>query len=152
MALDVGIQALPQSEKWLSEFGQDMINLGEEFIGSEEGPPSGKDGMSHLQHTSIDDRVVRFQPGNEIINQSVPALPEVTVCYYTDCFTELSLDAPRHRYHQPNNLALDRSHILLWKFVVAFHIGPVATDEVLEEEGAGESGVVFEAAGGRDLE
>ena len=53
----------------------------------------------------------------------------------------------RHLHHEPDELTLDRRHLLLRKLVVAILVDPVTSDEVLEEQCAGEAGREREGVG-----
>lgn len=76
------------------------------------------------------------------IDQCVPSLPEITIRNHTDGITQLRLNARRTRNHQRDDLPLDRNDLILRQLVISFLVCPVALDEVLEEQGAGEASLI----------
>lgn len=111
-----------------------MVDLSEEVVRAEERAPAAEDGVRDLQNTVVDLWVVGGEARYEVVDQRVPALPEVRVCNDADGLAQLCLNGIGHRDHEANNLTLDGRDLVLGKLVVAILIGPAAADEILEEE------------------
>jgi len=92
--------------------------------------------MRNLQDTIVDLSIVGRETRHQVIHKSIPPLPEITVCNNTDCLSQLRLYRWWHPYHESNQLALNRRHLILRKLVIAILICPIPPDEVLEEKGA----------------
>lgn len=129
-----GVSYLQKGEVGFAELGQDVVDLSEEVVCAEKRTPAAEDGVCDLQDTVVDLGVVGGEARDEVVDQSVPALPEVRVGNDADGLSKLSLDGRRHRDHEADNLTLDSSHLILRELVVSIFVGPAAADEILEEE------------------
>jgi hypothetical protein len=54
-----------------------VVDLGEEVVCTEERAPAAEDGVCDLQDTIVDLWVVGSEARDEVVDQSVPTLPEV---------------------------------------------------------------------------
>jgi hypothetical protein len=117
-----------------------VVDFCEELVGPEERPPALEDGVCYLQHAVVDRDVVDSQARDEIlptsahvlrrntlfpdtyVNQGVPPLPEVAICYDADGIAELGLEVGRDGDHETDDLLFDGSHLVLRQPVVPIFI------------------------------
>lgn len=119
-----------------------MVNLSIQLIAPEQRPPALENGMRNGQYAVVGDGVIGSQARHEIVDERVPSFPEVAVGNDAHGLAELGLDGGRAGDHERDELALDGENFVGGELVVAVFIGPIALDEVLEEEGGGETGGV----------
>jgi len=64
-------------DKGLAKRVDDVIDLGVQFVGSEERPPSSEDGMRHLEHANVDFGIGVGEAADEFLEvlQSVRGKP-----------------------------------------------------------------------------
>lgn len=79
-----------------------MVDFQVQFVGSEERPPTRKDGVCNLEYANVDFRIGGREATDEFLRQGVPPPPEVRVCDDADSFSELTLNTGRRLDHKTN--------------------------------------------------
>lgn len=55
--LEVAVQSLDQSQEWVAELVENMVDLNVKLVGLEERSPALEDGVRNLEDTNVDGRV-----------------------------------------------------------------------------------------------
>lgn len=136
--VELDISHLQEVEPRVAELSEDVVDFGEEGIGSEQRSPSLENRMCYLKDAVVYVDVVCCQSRNQIlqqsattlsetrtltyINQCIPSLPEITVCNDTDSLTQLYLQCSWETDHQSDNFLLDGGDIAGLESVVSILI------------------------------